>query len=111
MVRECDPSTGGLQGGGSLGRSWPEAAAAGDASATDGAAGVWLLATGDFGWSSARWLMVRLSSLEEQAVVLVDHVGPRSKDDGNRARWASSRGERDGDGERGICFSSTQRQG
>jgi hypothetical protein len=77
----------------------------------EGVAGVWLLATGDFGWSSARWLVVRLSSLEEEAAVLVDGAGIRNRDGRNRVRWASSRRGRDGDGEKRICFSSMQWRG
>jgi hypothetical protein len=77
----------------------------------DGAAGVWLLAADNFGWSSARWLVVRLSSLEEEAAVLIDAVGARSRDGSNRVRWASSRGGCDDDGEKGICFFSMQQRG
>jgi hypothetical protein len=53
-----------------------------DASAVDGAAGVLLLAADDFGCYSARWLTVRLSSLEEEAAVLVDSLSARSRDGG-----------------------------
>jgi hypothetical protein len=38
----------------------------------DGACGAWLLAAHDFGWSSARWLTVRLSLFKEEVVGLID---------------------------------------
>jgi hypothetical protein len=55
-------------------------AAACDTSTADGVTVVWLLAADDFGWFSARWLVVRLISLEEEAAVLIDSVGTRSRD-------------------------------
>jgi hypothetical protein len=52
---------------------------------------------------------MRLSSLEEEAAVLVGGAGVRSRDGINRVRWVLSRGKRDG--EKGICFFSTQWRG
>jgi hypothetical protein len=54
---------------------------------------------------------MRLSSLEEEAAVLIGGAGVRSRDGINRERWVLSRGKRDGDGEKGICFFSTQWRG
>jgi hypothetical protein len=56
MVREGGQSTGGCRGGDSWGRSLPEAVGVGDTFTVD----------------AARWLQVRLSSLEEEGAVLVD---------------------------------------
>jgi hypothetical protein len=48
----------------------------------DGAAGVWLLAASNFGWSLARCFAVGLSLLKEEAAVLINGAGVRSKDSG-----------------------------